>query len=267
MGLAVGDYKNSGRVGLYTTTFSDDYNTLFENKGSGNFSEVTSRAGIDEITYPFLSWGTEFIDYDNDGWKDIFIANGHVYPQVGQHNWGTTYAERPLLFRNVDQGKKFEVVPAVEGTGLADVIPSRGAAVGDLFNNGKIDVVINCIDHTPVLLRNVSPDNNHWVGIQLVGGPGSPRDAVGSTISDRGGIRQRDDVMSGGSYESSNDQRLHFGLGQSTSVDTVEIRWASTGRVERVNLPGVDRYFVIEEGKGIIPSVYDGISKEMAPRK
>lgn len=268
MGLAVGDYKNSGRVGLYTTTFSDDYNTLFENKGSGNFSEVTSRAGIDEITYPFLSWGTEFIDYDNDGWKDIFIANGHVYPQVGQHNWGTTYAERPLLFRNVDQGKKFEVVPAVEGTGLADVIPSRGAAVGDLFNNGKIDVVINCIDHTPVLLRNVSPDKNHWVGIQLVGGPGSPRDAVGSTVYlTAGGIRQRDDVMSGGSYESSNDQRLHFGLGQSTSVDTVEIRWASTGRVERVNLPGVDRYFVIEEGKGIIPSVYDGISKEMAPRK
>ena len=126
----------------------------------------------------------------------------------------------------------------MEGTGLADVIPSRGAAVGDLFNNGKIDVVINCIDHTPVLLRNVSPDKNHWVGIQLVGGPGSPRDAVGSTVYlTAGGIRQRDDVMSGGSYESSNDQRLHFGLGQSTSVDTVEIHWASTGRVERVNLP------------------------------
>ena len=268
MGLAVGDYKNSGRVGIYTTTFSDDYNTLFENKGGGNFSEITSRTGIDGITYPFLSWGTEFIDYDNDGWKDIFVANGHVFPQVGQHSWGTSYAERPLLFHNVDQGKNFKIVPAVEGTGLAEVIPARGAAFGDLFNNGKMDVVINCIDHTPVLLRNLSQDANHWVGIQLVGGAGSPRDAVGSTVYlTAGGIRQREDVMSGGSYESSNDQRLHFGLGQATAVDSVEIHWASTGRVERVKLPGVDRYFVVEEGKGVTPSVYDGIARELPARK
>jgi hypothetical protein len=268
MGLAVGDYKNSGKVGIYTTTFSDDYNTLFENKGGGNFSEITSRTGIDEITYPFLSWGTEFIDYNNDGWKDIFVANGHVFPQVGQHDWGTTYAERPLLFQNVDQGKNFKIVPAVEGTGLAEVIPARGAAFGDLFNNGKMDVVINCIDHTPVLLRNVNPDTNHWVGIQLVGGSGTPRDAVGSTVYlTVGGMRQREDVMSGGSYESSNDQRLHFGLGQASAVDSVEIHWAGTGRVERVNLPGVDRYYVIEESKGVVPSVYDGIAKEMSAKK
>src|SRR5271163_1552997 len=170
MGLAVGDYKNSGRVSIYTTTFSDDYNTLFENKGDGNFSEITSRTGIDQITYPFLSWGTEFIDFDNDGWKDIFVVNGHVFPQVAQHEWGTTYAERPLLFHNVDHGQKFVTMPAVEGTGLADVIPARGAAFGDLFNDGKVDVVINCIDHAPVLLLNVNPDHNHWVGVQLVGG-------------------------------------------------------------------------------------------------
>ena len=268
MGLAVGDYKNSGQVGLYTTTFSDDYNTLFENKGSGNFSEMTSRAGIDEITYPFLSWGTEFIDYDNDGWKDIFVANGHVFPEVAHHDWGTSYAERPLLFHNIDRGQKFATMPAVEGTGLADVIPSRGAAFGDLFNDGKMDVVINCMDHPPVLLRDVNPDRNHWVGIQLVGGAGSPRDAVGSTVYlNAGGMRQRGDVMSGGSYESSNDQRLHFGLGQDTSVESVEIHWASSGTVEHINLPGVDRYFVIEEGKGIIPSVYDGIAKKMSSGK
>jgi hypothetical protein len=268
MGLAVGDYRNTGQVGLYTGTFSDDYNTLFENDGGGNFTEVTSRAGIAEITYPFLSWGTEFIDYDNDGWKDIFVVNGHVFPEVARHNWGTSYAERPLLFHNTAQGKTFVTVPAVEGTGLADVIPARGAAFGDLFNDGKVDVVINCMDHTPVLLRNVNPDNNHWVGIQLIGGPKSPRDAVGSTVYlTAGGIRQRGDVMSGGSYESSNDQRLHFGMGQVTAVDSVEIHWASSGAVERINLPGVDRYFVIEEGNGLIPSVYDGITRDIASEK
>ena len=155
-------------------------------------------------------------------------------------------------------------MPAVEGTGLADVIPSRGAAFGDLFNDGKIDVVINCIDHTPVLLRNVNADTNHWVGIKFVGGPKSPRDAVGTTVFlTSGGIRQRGDVMSGGSYESSNDQRLHFGLGQATTPTTIEIRWAS-GLVEHASLPSVDRYFVIEEGKGIVPSTYDAITKKAA---
>ena len=261
MGLAVGDYKNTGMVDLYTTTFSDDYNTLFENKGEGNFSEITSRAGIAEITYPFLGWGTGFIDYDNDGWKDIMVVNGHIFPQADQHNWGTTYSERPLLFHNVDHGRRFEIVPAVEGTGLADVIPGRGAAFGDLFNDGKIDVVINAMDHTPVLLRNVSADHNHWVGLKLVGGPKSPRDAVGATVYlTAGGMRQRGDVMSGGSYESSNDQRLHFGLGQSTAVDGVEIHWPS-GLQEKVMLPSVDRYFVLEEGKGVVPGIYDSVKE------
>ena len=112
------------------------------------------------------------------------------------------------------------MVPAVEGTGLAEVIPGRGAAFGDLFNDGKIDVVINCIDHVPVLLTNVNADNNHWVGLKLVGGPKSPRDAIGATVYlTAGGMRQRGDVMSGGSYESSNDQRLHFGLGAGDDVD------------------------------------------------
>jgi enediyne biosynthesis protein E4 len=265
MGLAVGDYLNNGLVDLYTTTFSDDYKTLFRNEGGGNFSEITEQMGIAQVTYPFLSWGTEFIDYDNDGWKDILSVSGHVYPQVDKHpyDWGMTFAERPLLFHNLDKGKRFEVVPAVEGTGLADVIPGRGAAFGDLFNDGKIDVVINCIDHTPVLLRNVNPDKNHWVGIALIGGPKSPRDAVGASVYvTAGGIRQRGDVMSGGSYESSNDQRLHFGLGQAAAIESVEVHWPS-GFVEHVNLPSVDRFFVLEEGKGVVSSVYDAIAKTM----
>ncbi|MGA2653956.1 MAG: CRTAC1 family protein [Terracidiphilus sp.] len=264
MGLAVGDYANNGKLDLYTTTFSDDYKTLYRNDGDGNFVDITPQMGIAEATYPFLSWGTQFFDYDNDGWKDLMFVSGHVYPQVDQHDWGTSFAERPLLFHNLDHGKKFEVMPPVLGTGLADVIPARGAAFGDLFNDGKIDVVINCLDHTPVLLKNVNDDHNHWVGLMLIGGPKSPRDAVGSTVYlTAGGVRQRGDVMSGGSFESSNDFRLHYGLGTATVVDKVEISW-SDGNKETYTLPGVDRYYAIEEGKGLVASVYDTIASDRA---
>jgi hypothetical protein len=249
MGVAVGDYLNNGQLDLYNTVFSDDYNPLYRNDGGGNFSDVSYQAGIAEITIPFLGWGTGFLDFDNDGWKDLFAANGHVYPGVDQSDWGTTFAERPLLFRNLRNGK-FDVVPAVKGTGLALLLTARGAAFGDLFNDGKIDVVINQLNNTPVLLRNVSQDQNHWVGFILVGGPKSPRDAVGASVYlTAGGVRQRGDVISGGSYASSNDFRVHFGLGSSTKVDNAEIHWAS-GTVERVNLPGVDCYYRVEEGKG-----------------
>jgi hypothetical protein len=260
MGMAIGDYRNNGWLDLYTGTFSDDYKPLFRNEGKARFTEIATEMGIADVTYPFLTWSTEFIDYDNDGWKDILTVNGHVFPQVDHHNWGTSWAQRPLLFHNLNNGEKFELMPAVEGTGLALVIPGRGAAFGDLFNNGKIDVVINCIDHVPALLQNVNPDKHHWVGLKLVGGPKSPRDAIGTTVYlTAGGVRHREDVLSGGSYESSNDQRLHFGLGDSTAVDKVEIHWPS-GAVESVTLPAVDRYFVVEEGKGLVPSVYDSVA-------
>ena len=262
MGIAVGDYRNDGLVDLYTGTFSDDYKPLFRNEGKGSFTEITSDMGMAEMTYPFLTWSTEFIDYDNDGWKDLFAVNGHVYPQVDLHNFGTSFAQRPYLFHNTKKGAKFEMMPPVEGTGLAMVIPGRGAGFGDLFNNGKIDVVINCIDQKPVLLKNVNPDNHHWVGLKLIGGLKSPRDAVGATVYlTAGGMRQRGDVMSGGSYESSNDQRLHFGLADATVMNQVEIQWPS-GFVEHVSLPAVDRYYAIEERKGVVPSVYDAMAQE-----
>jgi enediyne biosynthesis protein E4 len=257
MGLGIGDYENNGRLDLLTTTFSDDYKVLYHNDGDANFTDVTYRLGLAQDTIPFLGWGVGFIDYDNDGWKDIMMINGHVYPEVDKQDWGTTFAERPLLYHNLN-GKKFELVPPVKGTGLAVVTPGRGAAFGDLFNDGKIDVVINSLDTTPVLLRNVSADKHHWVELKLVGGPKSPRDAVGATVYlTANGIRQRGDVISGGSYISSNDQRVHFGIGDANSVDGLEIHWPS-GSVEKLKLPSVDRIFTIEEGKGITGQLCTG---------
>jgi hypothetical protein len=256
MGIAVADYRNNGWLDLYNTVFSDDYNPLYRNEGNANFSDVSYQAGIAEATIPFLGWGTGFLDYDNDGWKDLFVANGHVYPGVDQSDWGTTFAQRPLLFHNLRDGK-FAAVPPVRGTGLALLLTARGAAFGDLFNDGKIDVVINQLGNVPALLRNVNPDKNHWVGLQLIGGPKSPRDAVGAVAYlTANGVRQRGDVISGGSYASCNDPRLHFGLGDASKVESLEIHWPS-GAIEKVTTPVVDRFYTVEEGKGVRPNSFE----------
>lgn len=255
MGIAAGDYENNGHLDLVSTTFSDDYDVVFLNDGTGNFSDVSYRSGIASPTVPFVGFGDGFLDYDNDGWKDLLIVNGHVYPQVDQNpDWGMSYAQRPLLFHNLRNGK-FELAPAVEGTGLAALAVGRGAAFGDLFNDGKIDVVINNLDGSPLLLRNVNPDHHHWIELKLTGNGKTPRDAVGTTVYlTAGGLRQREDVLSGGSYLSSNDMRVHFGLGDTASVDEVEIRWAG-GPVEKLKIPAVDRIYSVEEGKGITGSL------------
>src|SRR5262249_13604787 len=191
----------------------------YKNVGEGNFDDVSFDAGVAEVTIPFLGWGTGFLDYDNDGLLDLLAVNGHVYRAVDQTDWGTTWAQRVLLFHNRD-GAHFDVVPAPTGSGLAKPITGRGAAFGDLFNRGKIDVVINNLEGPPMLLRNEAKNTNHWVTFRLVGGPKSPRDAIGATAYlTAGGVRQRFDVFSGGSYSSSSDQRLHFGLGSASTVD------------------------------------------------
>jgi len=255
MGIAVGDYQNNGQLAIFDTTFSDDYKPFYRNEGDGNLTDISYQLGIAEISVPFLSWGDAFFDYDNDGWKDLMMSDGHVYPEADKYSWGTSWAQRPMLFHNID-GKKFKAVPAVEGSGLADVIAGRGMAVGDLFNDGKLDAVINVEDGHPVLLRNVNPDHNHWLELKLVGGgktltsAGSPRDAVGSTVYvTANGMKQRGDVISGGSYLSTNDPRPHFGLAQATKVDDIEIHWPS-GKVEHFTVPGVDRIVTITEGTG-----------------
>jgi len=258
MGLGVGDYKNDGHLSVVSTTFSDDFPILFQNNGKGAFTDVSYQTGIAASSIPFVKFGDGFLDYDNDGWKDLLIVNGHVYPQVDQHpEWGQSYAQRPLLYHNLGNGR-FELVPAVEGTGLAVVTVGRGAAFGDLFNDGKIDVVINSMDGGPVLLRNVYPNHHHWVEIKLIGGPKSPRDAVGARVDlTANGIRQRGDVLSGGSYISSNDMRVHFGLGDSNKVDQVEIHWPS-GSMEKIKLPFVDRIYDITENHGVTGAMCQG---------
>ena len=250
MGIAVGDYNRDGKTDLYVTNFSDDYNTLYRNEGDANFTDVSFQAEIAEVTIPFLAWGTGFIDFDNDGLLDIFVANGHVYPQVDRQNWGTTWAQRPLLFRNLD-GKKFQEVPPTTGSGLAVVVPARGAAFGDLFNDGRVDVVLNNVDSAPTLLRNVVSNGSHWIGLKLVGGPKSPRDAIGAKVFlTAGGVRQRADVFSGGSYASTSDPRVHFGLGTVKKVDKIEIVWPS-GVTEEISVPAVDRIYTVTEVKGL----------------
>ena len=266
MGIAAGDYENNGHLDLVNTVFSDDSNVVFRNDGTGNFEDASDATGLGPPSVPFVGFGDGFLDFDNDGWKDLLVVNGHVYPEVDQHpEWGMSYAQRPLLFRNLHNGK-FEEVPAVEGTGLAAVSVARGAVFGDLFNDGKIDVVINNLDGPPLLLRNVNPDHNRWVELQLVGGRKSPRDAVGATVYlTAGGIRQRGDVLSGGSYLSSNDMRVHFGLGEAARIDAVEIHWPS-GRKEMVKLPAVNRIYTIVEGKGITGALCGGRPCGAAPR-
>ncbi|MBE7180535.1 MAG: CRTAC1 family protein [Terriglobus roseus] len=249
MGIASGDYLHNGLIDLFNTTFSDDYKPLYRNDGDGNFTDVSFQLGIAEPTVPFLGWGTAFLDYDNDGWLDLFVANGHVYPQVDRNNWGTSFKQRALLLHNIKG--KFEFVPAVEGTGLAKLQAARGMTFGDLFNNGRIDVVTNNMDDTPSLFENVADNKHHWIELKLQGTGKSNRDAVGATVLlTAEGFTQRGDVIAGGSFASSPDKRVHFGLGDATTIDKCEIRWPD-GTRETVKLDQVDRIFAIVEGRGI----------------
>ncbi|HKP85679.1 MAG TPA: CRTAC1 family protein, partial [Blastocatellia bacterium] len=253
MGLGVGDYDNDGRVDFYVTNFSDDSNTLYHNDGDGNFSDVTFQSGNGEVTMPFLGWGAGFMDFDNDGWKDIFIVNGHVYPGVDKYQWGTSYAQQPLLFRNLANGR-FERVAAAPASGLALAIQGRGLALADFDGDGRLDAVINSIDSGPTLLKNATKPAGHWMELRLIGDVSkkNPRDAVGAiAYVTTGKIRQRQDVVSGASFSSQNDLRLHFGLGAATTIDRLEIKWPG-GASETVSISGCDRVITIAEGRGIV---------------
>jgi hypothetical protein len=256
MGIAIGDTRNTGQLDIYNTTFSDDYKPLYRNDGDANFTDISYDAKITALTIPFLGWGTAFLDYDNDGWRDLLEVNGHVYRNADTNNWGTTWAQRPLLFHNLS-GRSLSPVPAVEGTALATPYTSRGLAVGDLFNDGRIDAVVNNMDAVPALFKNVDDDHNHWLALHLIGGTTagpkglkSPRDAIGATIYlTANGMKQRADIFSGGSYASNSDMRPHFGLGGATNVDRLEVHWPS-GLIETFPVSAIDHILTLTEGQG-----------------
>ncbi len=253
MGIAVGDYNHDGRNDFFFTTFAGDNYTLHRNNGNLDFSDVTLQSGLLAVTLPFLGWGTEFFDHDNDGWLDILAANGHIFPQADPASWGTSYMQRTLLFRNLRDGKFVDVSGSL-GSGITSPKSSRGAAVGDLFNAGSLDVVLNNLDGGPTVLRNRrAGDKGHWISVRLIGNPTlkTPRDAIGTVVfCSAGGFRQRGEVASGRGYLSQSDMRVHFGLGTVNEVDHLDIIWPN-GQRENYALSSVDRILVIEQGKGI----------------
>ena len=259
MGVAVGDYDHDGRDDMHITNFADDSNLLFHNDGGGLFTDLSYPAGVGHPSIPFLGWGTHFLDYDNDGWLDLFVANGHVYPIVDGFDWNTSYRQRALLFRNVKG--KFVEIGGAGGEGLTTARCARGSATGDFDNDGDVDLLVNDIDDAPALLRNEGGNRaGHWLSLRLVGDPARrcPRDAIGSVVfCTANGFRQRGEVASGRSQMSQSDLRVHFGLGPATRVDRLEVRWAN-GPTVAYEVPAVDTELVIDQSRGVMRSAPRG---------
>jgi hypothetical protein len=253
MGVGVGDFDGDGLLDIFKTNFSGDTSTLYRNLGvkSGllSFDDVTFTAGIG-VNTRFLGWGCGFVDFDNDGWLDIFLVNGHVYPEVEKLTTEAGYPQRKVLYQNQRNGTFKDVAEKVGGP-LVDPTASRGAAFGDFDNDGDVDVVINPVNDFPVLLRTDSTANNNWISVKLIGVK-SNRDGVGARIMVEADGRTRiDEVRSGGSYYSQNDMRVHFGLGKATEAQTIEARWPS-GAVDTLKDVAAGQVIFIKEGAGQI---------------
>jgi hypothetical protein len=247
MGVSAGDYDGDGRFDIVKTNFAGDTTSLYHNEGDWRFEDATFQSGLGRTTR-FLGWGAMFLDYDNDGWSDIFLCNGHVYPEVAETALEYGYRQRKVLYRNLRNGR-FADVSSEVGPGILETVPGRGCAAGDYDNDGDLDVVVNCVNDVPQLLRCDSEVKNHWIKLKCVG-TRSNRSGIGArVICAAGDRRQMDEVRSGGSYISQNDLRVHFGLGEARQAD-VEVRWPS-GLVEKFPGLAADRIYVVTEAKGI----------------
>jgi hypothetical protein len=253
MGVTWGDYDHSGRLSMFVTEFADQPNTLYRNLGvaesAQEFEDVAMPSRLGQSSLPLVGWGTAFFDMDNDGWLDLFVANGHVYPQMDTVKGSAAYAEPMLLHRNLGNGTFEEISHA---SGLADMPlkSRRGAAFGDIANNGNVDIVVLNVGEPPSLLLNTNKSPNHRVLFHLVGTK-SNRAAIGARVTiHAGGMTQFDEVRGGGSYLSQNDLRLHFGLSSVAKIDWVEVRWP-TGKTENFKDVVADKIYTITEGQGI----------------
>ena len=258
MGVSIGDFNRDGNMDVVKTNFAGDTDSLYTNLGNAVFEDHTYPGGLGENTR-LLGWGVGFFDMDNDGWPDILMSNGHVYPEVDQSKADLRYAEHKYLYRNLRNGR-FEDVTTSGGSGIMEDAPARGCAFGDYNNDGCMDVAVNCINAIPQLLRCDAKLHRNWIKIKLVGTK-SNRSGIGSRVIVTAkmepdaikALQQTDELRSGGSYFSQNDLRLHFGLDQATKADLVEVRWLS-GQVDHFKDLAANQLHLLQEGGRVLRS-------------
>jgi hypothetical protein len=253
MGVTAGDYLHNGRQSLFVTTFSDEEKPLYLNEGNWAFKEVAAESGLGTASLPLLGWGTAFADLDNDGWLDLITVYGHVYPQVDSLPASAGFFQPKTLYLNQQHGS-FCDASAFAGQAFSSKSSARGLAVGDLFNDGRLDAVIENLDGAPMVLRNQGVPGTHWIEFELVGTT-SNRSAIGAELTLRaGGMVQSQEIRSGGSYLSQSDMRAHFGLAAALSADQLVVRWPS-GQIDTLNQLAGDRIYSVLEGSGVVDRI------------
>ncbi len=250
MGVGVADYDCDGWLDIFKTNFADDTSDLYHNNGDGTFSDLSFNSGVG-INNNYVAWGCGFIDYDNDGWPDIMQINGHVYPEIDNYNFGETFKNPRLVYRNLGNGR-FKDVSSAMGPGITERFSSRGAAFGDYDNDGGMDALILNMNDVPSLLHNLGGNQQNWIKIKLLGTKCN-RTAIGARVRVATGTHiQMDEVHSGTSVMSQSDLRLHFGLGKAETVDWIEVKWPTTQKIEQFKLVKANQILTIREGEGIV---------------